>query len=119
MGTSGPESLGHLERPYVAYCLATEIVRVRRSAAKLRQANPQARELTPLLTQPLEAVAAQLGLTEAVAALVRVALPGAEAPAATPVPAPPARADADAPGEWLRVRGTNGTQRANGASSTH
>ncbi len=119
METLGPTDGAQLERIDVAYCLATEIVRVKRAAAQLRRANAQARDMSPLLTQPLEAVAEQLGLVEAVNALVRAALPGTVVPAPVPVPAPPLPADADDLWSWPGVRGTNGTRGANGASPPH
>ncbi len=119
MGTLVPGDAGQVERTYVAYCLASEIVRIKRAAADVRRANAQARDLSPLLTQPLEAVAEQLGLGEAVNALVRAALPGTVAPAPVPVPAPPSRSDADDLWSWPGVLSTNGTQRAKGAATPH
>lgn len=34
MEATSPAAPGHLERTYVAYCIASEIVRIRRSASK-------------------------------------------------------------------------------------
>lgn len=74
MAATSPAAPGRLERTYVAYCIASEIVRIRRSVNKYVRTNQQARDVSPLLTRPLEAIATALGMSHAVQALVRDAL---------------------------------------------
>ncbi len=89
MGTPDPAALGHLDRTYVAYCLATEIIRVKRSAAKAQATGGQTYDWARLLAQPLEQFAERLGLAESVTALVRDALRTTEPSALPPVHAVP------------------------------
>ncbi len=83
MGTPGPDAMGQLDRTYVAYCLATEIIRVKRSAAKAQATGGQTYDWARLLAQPLEQLAERLGLAESVNVLVRDALRATE-PSALP-----------------------------------
>lgn len=99
-------AIGQIERTYVAYCIASEIVRIKRSADKYMRTGEQARDLSRLLMQPLEALADRLGMTTAVEALVRDAL-ATTVPAAPPValPSPPHPAW---PATWSTLPHMNG-----------
>ncbi len=58
----------------VARCLAAEIVRVKVSAVRRLMSDARVQDISPLLTRPLYAVAAELGVTERVEAYVDEAL---------------------------------------------
>ena len=58
----------------VARCLAAEIVRIKVSAVRRLMSDARVQDISPLLTRPLYAVAAELGVTARVEAYVDEAL---------------------------------------------
>ncbi len=125
MGIQDSAAVGQLDRTYVAYCLATEIIRIKRSAAKARATSSQNYDWARLLAQPLEQLAERLGLKQAVDGLVQDAMRDVDIAApplvqASPLPPPPggtpgapwhAANDEPAASAWRRI--------ANGANSHH
>lgn len=68
---------GMVDLDYVAVCIAEQIVRIKISAVRRMRQNEYANDPSPMLTRPLRALAASLGIAKQVENLVAEALPGA------------------------------------------
>jgi hypothetical protein len=62
---------------YVALCIAEQVVRIKLSTARHLRSSDRASDASPLLTQPLYALATTLGIKDTVVDMVSDALAGA------------------------------------------
>jgi hypothetical protein len=66
-----------IDLDYVALCIAEQVIRIKLSTARHLRSSDRANDASPLLTQPLYALATTLGIKDKVVDMVSDALAGA------------------------------------------